>query len=397
MIFSRKSEKVLPSITLEITSRAKQMKKDGVDIIILGAGEPDFNTPENIRNVAIKAINDGLTKYTCASGIDELKSAVAKKFKRDNNLIYSKDQIMISTGAKQCIWNVFESILNPGDEVIIPKPYWVSYPELIRIAEGVPVFAFGEEKNDFKYTKPILENVISLKTKAILINSPNNPTGAVYSKSELAMIADFARTHDLIIISDEIYEKFNYGNQEHTSIASISSDSYNRTIIIHGVSKTYSMTGWRIGYVACNEKVIRLMSNIQSHTTSNPNSIAQYAAVEALNGDQTCVKIMVNEFKKRRDYIVEKINDTNMLSCKKPEGAFYIMINISKMLAKVIDGCRVNNSIDFSNILLDKAKVAVIPGDGFGVSNYVRISYATSMENIKEGIKRIIEFVKYYE
>jgi len=397
MLFSRKSEEISPSITLEITSRAKQMKKDGVDIIILGAGEPDFNTPENIRIAAIKAINDGFTKYTSASGIDELKSAIANKFKTDNNLIYSNSQIMISTGAKQCIWNVFETILNPGDEVIIPKPYWVSYPELVRLADGVPVFAFGEEENGFKYSKHILENVISSKTKAILINSPNNPTGAVYGKDELAMIADFAKTHDLMIISDEIYEKFNYENEEHTSIANISSDAYNRTIIIHGVSKTYAMTGWRIGYVACNEKVIRLMSNIQSHTTSNPNSIAQYAAVEALNGDQSCVKIMVNEFKKRRDYIVEKINDIHVLSCKKPEGAFYIMINISQMLGKVIDGCKVNNSIDFSNMLLDKEKVAVIPGDGFGVSNYVRISYATSMDNIIEGIRRIIKFAKDYE
>lgn len=399
MIFSKKSEKVLPSITLEITSRAKQMKKDGADTIILGAGEPDFNTPENIRNIAIKAINDGLTKYTPASGIDELKLAVAKRFKRDNDLIYSNSQIMISTGAKQCLWNVFETILNPGDEVIIPKPYWVSYPELIRLVDGVPVFAFGDEENDFKYTRPILENVISSKTKAILINTPNNPTGAVYGKDELAMIADFARTHDLMIISDEIYEKFNYENEDekYTSIANISSDSYNRTIIIQGVSKTYSMTGWRIGYAVGNEKIISLMASIQSHTTSNPNSIAQYAAVEALNGDQTSVKIMVNEFKNRRDYIVERINDTNILSCKKPKGAFYIMINISKMLGKGIDGHTINNSIDFSNILLEKVKVAVIPGDGFGVSNYVRISYATSMDNIKEGVKRIINFVKDYE
>lgn len=395
MIFSKKSEQILPSITLEITSRAKQMKKDGADIIILGAGEPDFNTPENIRNVAIKAINDGLTKYTSASGINELKNAVGKKFKRDNNLIYSNSQIMISTGAKQCIWNVFQAILNPGDEVIVPKPYWVSYPELIRLTDGVPVFASGDEENDFKYTKPILEKAVSSKTKAILINSPNNPTGAIYSKDELAMIADFASVHNLIIVSDEIYEKFNYENDEYTSIASISNDSYNRTIIIHGVSKTYSMTGWRIGYVVGNEKIIRLMSSIQSHTTANPNSIAQYAAVEALNGDQTSVEIMVNEFKKRRDYIVKKINDTNTLSCKNPAGAFYIMINISEMIGKVIDGHRINNSIDFSNILLNKEKVAVIPGDGFGVSNYVRISYATSMDNLKEGIERIIRFAEY--
>lgn len=396
MIFSKKAEHIEPSITLEITSKAKQMKKDGADIIILGAGEPDFNTPENIRNAAIEAINNGFTKYTSASGINELKSAIAKKFKRDNNLYYSNSQIMISTGAKQCIWNVFAAILNPGDEVIVPKPYWVSYPELIKLVDGVPVFAFGDEENSFKYTRTVLESVVSSRTKAILINNPNNPTGAVYTKDELTIIAEFAKKHDLIIISDEIYEKFNYESNEYTSIASISSDSYNRTIIIHGVSKTYAMTGWRIGYTLGNDKVIKLMSSIQSHTTSNPNSIAQYAAMEALNGDQSSVKKMVDEFKKRRDYIVEKINNTDMLSCKKPDGAFYIMINISKMLCKVIDGNNINSSIDFSNALLNKEKVAVIPGDGFGVSNYIRISYAASMENVEEGIRRIIRFVEEY-
>ncbi|MFL0168013.1 pyridoxal phosphate-dependent aminotransferase [Candidatus Clostridium helianthi] len=397
MIFSKKAEQIEPSITLAITSKAKQMKKDGEDIIILGAGEPDFNTPENIRNAAIEAINEGFTKYTSASGINELKSAIANKFKRDNNLKYSNSQIMISTGAKQCIWNVFATILNSGDEVIVPKAYWVSYPELIKLADGVPVFAFGDEDNNFKYTKSVLESVVTSNTKAILINNPNNPTGAVYTKDELTMIADFANKHNLLIISDEIYEKFNYESDNYTSIASLSNDSYDRTIIIHGISKTYAMTGWRIGYVLGNEKLIKIMSSIQSHTTSNPNSIAQYAAVEALNGDQASVKEMVNEFKKRRDYIVEKINNTEMLSCKKPDGAFYIMINISKMLGKVIDGNKINNSIDFSNALLNREKVAVIPGDGFGVSNYVRISYATSMNNVEEGIRRIIKFVEDYK
>lgn len=394
MIFSKKAEQIEPSITLAITSKAKQMKKDGVDIIVLGAGEPDFNTPENIRNAAINAINNGFTKYTPASGIDELKNAIADKFKRDNNLKYSNFQIMISTGAKQCIWNVFAAILNSGDEVIVPKPYWVSYPELIKLADGVPVFASGDEDNNFKYTKSVLERVVTSNTKAILINNPNNPTGAVYTKDELTMIADFANKHNLLIVSDEIYEKFNYESDNYTSIASLSNDSYDRTIIIHGVSKTYAMTGWRIGYILGNEELIKVMSSIQSHTTSNPNSIAQYAVVEALNGDQTSVKEMVNEFKKRRDYIVEKINNTEMFSCKKPDGAFYIMINISKMLGKVIDGNIINNSIDFSNALLNKEKVAVIPGDGFGASNYVRISYAASMDNVKEGIKRIIKFVE---
>ena len=397
MRFSKKSELISPSITLEITSKAKEMKKDGVDVIILGAGEPDFNTPENIRNAAIKAINEGFTKYTQASGIGELKSAISRKFKIDNNLNYSNSQIMISTGAKQCLWNVFAAILNPGDEVILPKPYWVSYPEVIKLVDGVPIFTSGNEENNFKYTKSSLESVVSSRTKAILINNPNNPTGAVYTKDELTMISEFARKHDLVIVSDEIYEKFNYESNECTSIASINSDAYNRTIIINGVSKTYAMTGWRIGYTLGNEKVIKLMSSIQSHTTSNPNTIAQYAALEALNGDQASVKKMIDEFKKRRDYIVEMINNTDKLSCKKPNGAFYIMINISKILGKVIEGNKINNSIDFSNVLLNKAKVAVIPGDGFGVSEFVRISYATSMDNVKEGIRRIIKFVEDYK
>lgn len=392
MKLSRKVERISPSITLSITSRAKEMRAKGEGVIIFGAGEPDFNTPENIQDSAVKAIKSGYTKYTAVSGIDELKTAVSKKFKRDNNLTYSNSQIMISTGAKQCLSNVFQAILNPGDEVIVPKPYWVSYPELIKLADGVPVFVSGNEKNDFKYTKEVLGKAVTSRTKAIIINSPNNPTGAVYSREELTLIAEFARENDLIIISDEIYEKFIYESSEYTSIASISEDSFKRTIIIHGVSKSYSMTGWRIGYAAGNEKVIKLMTNIQSHTSSNPNSIAQYAAVEALNGDQTSLELMVKEFKRRRDYIVEKINSTGILSCTMPAGAFYIMINISKMIGKEIDGTKIKDSIDFSNVLLSKEKVAVIPGDGFGVSNYVRISYATSMESIKEGIDRIIKF-----
>ena len=394
MVFSEKAEQILPPITLDITSRAKKMKADGADVIIFGVGEPDFNTPKNIKDAAIEAINSGKTKYTPASGIDELKAAVCEKFKRDNNLIYSNSQIIISTGAKQCVANVFQAILNPLDEVIVSIPYWVSYPELIRLADGVPVYVLGNEKNDFKYTQELLNAALTSKTKAIVVNSPNNPMGSVYSRDELDVIANFAKTNDLILISDEIYEKFIYDNSKHISLASISNDAYNRTIIIHGVSKTYAMTGWRIGYAAGNEKIIKLMSNIQSHTTSNPNSIAQYAAIEALNGDQTSVKLMVQDFKIRRDYIVEKINSTNLISCVKPAGAFYIMVNISKMIGKVRGGTLINNSIDFAQALLNKEKVAVIPGEGFGISNYVRLSYAASIEDIKVGIKRLIHFVE---
>ncbi|MBP2033597.1 aspartate aminotransferase [Clostridium algifaecis] len=397
MILSKKVGKIAPSITLEITAKAKKMKAEGTDVIILAAGEPDFNTPLNIQNAAIEAIKNGYTKYTPASGIDELKTAICNKFKRDNNLNYSSSQIIISTGAKQCISNVFQAILNQGDEVIIPKPYWVSYPELIKLSDGVPVYVSGSRKNDFKYEEGTLRKAITPETKAILLNSPNNPTGAIYSKEELSFIANIAKENDLIIISDEIYENFNYGNSKCTSIASLSEDAYNRTVVINGVSKTYSMTGWRIGYAAGSEKIINFMNNVQSHTTANPNSIAQYAVLEALNGDQSSVGLMVKQFKDRRDYIVEEINSNNILSCLKPSGAFYIMIDISKMLGKVINGNRVNNSIDFCSLLLDEEKVAVIPGDGFGVSNYVRLSYAVSMETIKEGIKRILNFVQKYQ
>lgn len=296
------------------------------------------------------------------------------------------------------IFNVFyDFFIFPGDEVIVPKPYWVSYPELIQLADGVPVYVSGREENDFKYTEEALNNALTSKTKGILINSPNNPTGAVYSKDELSFIADFAKNNDLLIISDEIYDNFLYDDSKCVSIASINEDAYNRTIIINGMSKSYAMTGWRIGYAAGNEKVIKLMTNIQSHTTSNPNSIAQYASLEALSGEQDSLKLMVQEFKTRRDYIVEKINSTDMLSCIKPAGAFYIMINISKILGKTIDGTKINNSMDFATILLNKEKVAVIPGDGFGVSNYVRISYATSIDNVKEGLRRIIKFVEDYK
>lgn len=394
MILSKKAEQILPSITLEITSKAKEMKAQGIDVIIFGAGEPDFETPRNVQSVAILSIKYGYTKYTQVSGIDELKKAIREKFKRDNNLTYSTNQVIVSTGAKQCLSNVFQAILNPGDEVIIPKPYWISYPELIQLADGVHVFANSDEENDFKYTEKALKNAITNKTKAIVINSPNNPTGAVYSKDELKFIADIAKENHLIIISDEIYEKFIYDETKYTSIAELSKDAYDRTIIINGVSKTYSMTGWRIGYAAGNERIIKLMSNIQSHTTANPNSIAQYASIEALNGDQSSVDMMIEHFKNRRDYIVQKINSTNVVSCKKPQGAFYVMVNISKFIGKEIDGIKINNSIDFSKLLLNKEKVAVIPGDGFGVSNYVRISYATSMNSIKEGIDRIINFTK---
>lgn len=393
MILSKKATQISPSLTLAITAKAKKMRAEGIDVIGFGAGEPDFNTPKNIQDAAIKAIEQGLTRYTAASGIIELKEAIVKKFKEDNNLTYKTSQIIISTGAKQSLANVFQAILNPGDEVIVGVPYWVSYPELIQLADGVPVFVQSEEENAFKLTVEALEKSVTEKTKAIIINSPNNPTGTVYTRNELESLANFAKEKDLLIISDEIYEKLLYGEEGHVSIASLSDDAYNRTIVINGVSKAYAMTGWRIGYAAASEEITALMSNIQSHTTSNPCSISQYASVEALNGDQREVESMKKEFKSRRDFMVDRINSINNLSCVKPQGAFYVMVNISKLLNKEVDGKIIKDSLVFGELLLEKEKVAVIPGIAFGVDNFIRLSYATSMENIKNGLDRIEKFV----
>lgn len=393
MMLSKKAMKISPSLTLAITAKAKKMKAEGVDVIGFGAGEPDFNTPKNIQQAAIKAIEAGQTRYTPASGIIELKEAIVNKLKRDNNLTYKTSQIVISTGAKQCLANAFQAILNPGDEVLIGAPYWVSYPELVQLADGVATFVETQENNSFKLTIEALEKAVNDKTKAMILNSPNNPTGTAYTKEELEKIATFAQKHDIIIISDEIYEKLLYGESGHISIASLSEDAYNRTIVINGVSKAYAMTGWRIGYAAASEKITSLMSNIQSHTTSNPCSISQYASVEALNGDQSEVERMKQEFKKRRDFMVDRINSINNLSCVKPEGAFYVMVNISKVLNKQVDGKIIKDSLTFSDLLLEKEKVAVIPGIAFGVDDFIRLSYATSMENIEKGLNRIEDFV----
>ncbi|WP_010292704.1 pyridoxal phosphate-dependent aminotransferase [Clostridium senegalense] len=394
MKLSNKALQISPSLTLAITAKAKQMKADGIDVIGFGAGEPDFNTPKNIQNAAIDAIQKGLTRYTAASGIVELKEAIVNKFKNDNNLTYKTSQIVISTGAKQCLANAFQAILNPNDEVLIGVPYWVSYPELVQLADGKPVFVETSESNAFKLTVDALKKATTEKTKALILNSPNNPTGTAYTKEELLAIADFAKEKDIMIISDEIYEKLLYGSEGHISIASLSEDAYNRTIVINGVSKAYAMTGWRIGYVAASEEIAKLMSNVQSHTTSNPCSISQYASVEALNGEQGEVEAMIKEFKNRRDFMVDRINSIDNLSCVKPEGAFYVMVNISKVLGKKFNGVTIKDSLTFSQLLLEEEKVALVPGIAFGVDEFVRLSYATSVENIKEGLNRIEKFIK---
>lgn len=393
MNLSKKAGNISPSITLSITAKANELKAQGVDVVSFGAGEPDFNTPQNIINAAIKAMNDGKTKYTPAGGILELKKTICSKFKKDNNLDYAPDQITISTGAKQCLANTFMAILNPGDEVLIPIPYWVSYPELVKLADGVPVFVETSEKNNYKYTIADLEKAVSNKTRAILLNSPNNPTGTIYHEDELIEIAEFAKKHDLLIVSDEIYEKLIYDEEKHISIASLSDDAYERTIVINGVSKTYAMTGWRLGYVAASKEITKLMTSIQSHMTSNVNTITQYAAIEALNGPVEDLNNMVKEFERRRNFMVDRLGKIDGISIIKPNGAFYIMVNISSYFNSTFKGEKINNSLDFARVLLDEEKVAVIPGAGFGLDDYIRLSYATSMDIIEIGIDRIDTFL----
>lgn len=394
MIYSKKAKNITPSITLAITTKAKELKSKGIDVVSFGVGEPDFNTPEHIIKAAIKAMEEGKTKYTETPGIPELRKAVCDKFYRDNGLKYTPDQIVVSTGAKQCLANSFLAILNPGDEVLIAAPYWVSYPELVRLADGVPVVVETSKENNYKYTIESLNSAVTDKTKAIVINSPNNPTGTVYSKEELEVIANFAKNNNLLIISDEIYEKLIYDGEKHVSIASLSEDAYNRTIVINGLSKAYAMTGWRLGYVAANKEIIKLMKSIQSHMSSNTNSIAQYAAVAALNGVDEDQKAMIIEFEKRRNYMLERIEKMEDITCIRPSGAFYVMINIQKYLNKSFYGAEIKTSVEFAEKLLDEEKVAVVPGAGFGLDNYVRLSYATSMDMIKKGLDRIESFLE---
>lgn len=394
MGYSKKAENIAPSITLSITTKAKELSNAGVDVVSFGVGEPDFNTPKHIIEAAIKAMEEGKTKYTATPGIPELKKAICEKLKNDNGLTYVPDQVIVSTGAKQCLANAFLAILNPGDEVLVAAPYWVSYPELIKLADGVPVIVNTTEETMYKFSLEALEKAVTEKTKALVLNSPNNPTGTIYDEEELKMIADFAKKHDLIIIADEIYEKLIYDGKEHISIASLSEDSYKRTIVINGLSKAFAMTGWRIGYAVADKKIVDLMKSIQSHMTSGTNSITQYASVAALTGDMTEQEKMVEEFEKRRNYMLGRIDNMKDITCIRPSGAFYVMMDISKYLGKSINATKITNSVEFADKLLDEEKVAVVPGAGFGVDKFIRLSYATSMENIKKGLDRIEKFLE---
>lgn len=397
MNLSSKNMAISPSPTLSIDSKFKEMKANGIDVVGFGAGEPDFDTPEHIKQAAIDAINGGFTKYTPASGTVELKKAVAEKFRRDNGLIYDTDQIVISNGAKHSLMNAFDAILNPGDEVIIPAPFWVSYPEIVKLADGVPHYIYTKEEDNFKFTAEQLKAAINPKTKAMIMNSPSNPTGMVYTQDELAEIAKVCVENQIYVIADEIYEKLIYDNYKHTSIASFGDEIKDLTITINGVSKSYAMTGWRIGYAAANKQIAKIMGNIQSHAASNPNSIAQKAAVAALNGPQDSMEKMRTVFEQRRDYMVDRINNISDVSCIKPHGAFYVMMNIKKLYNKELYNRVIDSADTFAELFLEKAKVAVVPGTGFGADGYVRWSYATSLENIKEGLDRLEKFLKQGE
>lgn len=386
---SERSLSVKPSPTLAVDAKAKALKASGVDIIGFGAGEPDFDTPSNIKDAAIKAINDGFTKYTPVGGTDELKEAIIEKFKKDNGLTYQKDEIVVSCGAKHSLYNIAEAFFNPGDEVLIPAPYWVSYPDQVVLNDAVPVTVMTDEKNSFIVTPELLEEKLSEKTKALILNSPSNPTGLAYDRKSLEAIADMAVKHDFYIISDEIYEKLTYDGFEHISIASLNDKIKERTIVVNGLSKSHSMTGWRIGFAAGHRDVIKAMTKIQSQSTSNPTSIAQKAAVEALNGPQDFFPPMLAEFDKRRKYMVERLNKMEGVTCVKPVGAFYTFPNVSAHYGKKFNGREINSSLDLSAYFLEEASVAAVPGIAFGDDRYIRLSYAISLENIEKGLDRI--------
>ncbi|MDR1391982.1 MAG: pyridoxal phosphate-dependent aminotransferase [Clostridiales bacterium] len=388
---SKKAKSISLSQTIAMDIKFKKMKKEGLKVISFGAGEPDFGTLNNIKKAAIYAINNEITKYTEVSGMLPLKEAICKKF-LENNLIYNTSNIVVSSGAKHSLMNVFIAICDNTDEVIIPAPYWVSYPEMIKISGGVPVIVQTNKSNNFKITSEQFEKNITSKTKAIILNTPCNPTGSVYNKDELKKIAEIAVDKNILVISDEVYEKFTY-NCKHESIASLNNKIKKLTVVINGVSKTYAMTGWRIGYSASTYEIAKNISNIQSHMTSNPNSIAQYASIEALSGNQDAIIDMSNEYKKRMEYMVEKINSIKDLSCIKPHGAFYVFVNIKKLLGKNYYGKNINTSYELCENILEKALVSIIPGNGFGAPDYARFSFATDMQSIIQGLNRIEEYI----
>ncbi len=393
MRIAKRARAIKPSPTLATAAKAKAMKAQGIDVVDFGVGEPDFDTPDNVKQAGIRAIEAGFTKYTPAGGTDELKDAVIEKFRKDNGLQYERPQVLISCGAKHSLYNIAEALFDPGDEVIIPAPYWVSYPDQVILNDAVPVIVETTEQQGFTLSAEALEKAVTNKTKAIVLNSPSNPTGLAYDRKTLETIAAVAVRHKIYVISDEIYEKLLYDGFRHYSIASLGNEIKELTIVVNGVSKSHAMTGWRIGYAAGPKDVIAAMANIQSQSTSNPASISQKAAVEALRGPQAFIGVMNAEFDKRRRYMVERLNKMNGLSCLMPVGAFYAFPRISSLFGKTVNGKTISNSSDLAAYLLEDAKVALVSGDAFGADAYIRLSYATSMENIIKGMDRIEQAV----
>ncbi|KKK37703.1 aspartate aminotransferase [Mesobacillus campisalis] len=379
-----------PSTTLAITAKAKQMKAEGYDVIGLGAGEPDFNTPQHIIDAAVASMEEGHTKYTPSGGLPALKKEVAAKLKRDQGLEYGVKEIIVTNGAKHALYTLFQVLLDEGDEVIIPTPYWVSYPEQVKLAGGVPVYIEGAEANNFKVTPDQLKQAVTEQTKAVIINSPSNPTGMIYSKEELKALGDVCIEKGILIISDEIYEKLVYGGHKHVSVAEISDKLKERTIIINGVSKSHSMTGWRIGYAAGNSEIIGAMTDLASHSTSNPTSNAQYATIAAYSGTQAPVEEMRTAFEERLNIIHQKLVDIPGITCIKPQGAFYLFPNVKD--AAKLAGCK--DVDEFVEKLLTEAQVAVVPGSGFGSPDNIRLSYATSLELLEAAVERIRDYIQ---
>ena len=392
-ILSSSLSRIKPSPTIAVTQKARELKEKGVDVISLGAGEPDFDTPNNVKNAAIEAINNGETKYTAVDGTPKLKEAIIKKFKRENGLDFTKDQINVGAGGKQVIFNAILSTINPSDEVLIPAPYWVSYPDIVLLAGGIPKIVSCSEKDEFKITPKKIKDNLNDKTKWVILNSPSNPTGSCYSQIEIDAIADLLKNYPkVMIMSDDIYEHVVYDNFKFYTIAQNKSVSQ-RTLTINGVSKSYSMTGWRIGYAGGPKELIKAMAKIQSQSTTNPSSISQAAAVEALNGDQSFIKVRSDAFKERRNFVVKELNKISGIECINPQGAFYVFPSCKGCLGKSHDELGdIKTDTDFVSKLLESTGVAVVQGSAFGLEGFFRISYATSMENLEKAMKKIKEF-----
>ena len=393
-ILSSRAKELKPSPTLALTAKVKSMQAQGIRVISFGAGEPDFDTPAHIKQAAIQAIHEGFTKYTAVGGTDELKDAIIAKFQRDNHLTYKRSQVLASCGGKHSFYNLTQAILEEGDQVIIPSPYWVSYPPMVALTGATPIIVETHEQSDFKMTIDDFRKAITPRTKALILNSPSNPTGSAYTRKELERIADIAIEKNVLVLSDEIYEKIVYDDFQCVSIASLGEEIKRGTVIVHGVAKTYAMTGWRIGFAAGPEEIIAAMSNVQSQSTSNPNSIAQKASIEALVGPQDEVTKMVSAFAERRAYILDRLNKIPGVSCYKPAGAFYAFPNFSSTYGRSYQDQKIGDSTGLANYLLDVARVAVVPGIEFGTDRFIRLSFATSMEEIREGIDRIEEVLK---